>query len=334
MIQICDDVNQIDLYQWNKLLEKSVKASFFQSQQCYDFYASLSFMEPFVFGVSENDILKGIVVGYIQKDGGKVKQFFSRRAIVIGGPLLADDISDKALISLLSSVKKQLKDRTIYIETRNFNDYSMFRALFVQCGFQYQEHLNFHVDCSDEAVMNKNMSSSKIRQVKKALKNGAEIIEAVTEEDVLAYYKLLRELYEEKIKTPLFPESFFVEFFNKKGGKYLLIKYNGNIIGGIMCPILANKVIYEWFVVGKDQEYKDLYPSILATWAAMDFAAKNNIPRFDLMGAGKPDEGYGVRDFKAKFGGKLVEHGRFLCVTRPLLFRIGKLGVKLLKARK
>jgi lipid II:glycine glycyltransferase (peptidoglycan interpeptide bridge formation enzyme) len=50
-----------------------------------------------------------------------------------------------------------------------------------------------------------------------------------------------------------------------------------------------------------------------------------------MMGAGKPDEAYGVRDFKAKFGGKLVEHGRFLFVCKPLLYKIGILGVKILK---
>jgi lipid II:glycine glycyltransferase (peptidoglycan interpeptide bridge formation enzyme) len=53
-----------------------------------------------------------------------------------------------------------------------------------------------------------------------------------------------------------------------------------------------------------------------------------------MMGAGKPDEAYGVRDFKAKFGGKEVEHGRFLCVTKPLLYNIGVLGVKILKKLK
>jgi lipid II:glycine glycyltransferase (peptidoglycan interpeptide bridge formation enzyme) len=49
------------------------------------------------------------------------------------------------------------------------------------------------------------------------------------------------------------------------------------------------------------------------------------------MGAGSPDQPYGVRDFKAEFGGELVEHGRFLCVRKPMLYAIGKMGVKLLK---
>jgi lipid II:glycine glycyltransferase (peptidoglycan interpeptide bridge formation enzyme) len=51
------------------------------------------------------------------------------------------------------------------------------------------------------------------------------------------------------------------------------------------------------------------------------------------MGAGKPDEPYGVRDFKAEFGGELVERGRFLCIRKPLLYKIGTLGVKWLKGK-
>jgi lipid II:glycine glycyltransferase (peptidoglycan interpeptide bridge formation enzyme) len=52
-----------------------------------------------------------------------------------------------------------------------------------------------------------------------------------------------------------------------------------------------------------------------------------------MMGAGKPEETYGVRDFKARFGGELVEHGRYLCVRKPLLYWLGKMGVKLMKKR-
>ena len=94
-------------------------------------------------------------------------------------------------------------------------------------------------------------------------------------------------------------------------------------------------MIYEWFVVGMDNEYKSYYPSVMATWAAIDYACSHGIERFDFMGAGAPnDGGYGVRDFKAKFGGELVEHGRFKCVNNKLLYEIGKLGVELLKKKK
>jgi lipid II:glycine glycyltransferase (peptidoglycan interpeptide bridge formation enzyme) len=69
----------------------------------------------------------------------------------------------------------------------------------------------------------------------------------------------------------------------------------------------------------------------VAIWGEMQYAAENGYPLFDFMGAGSPDQPYGVRDFKAEFGGELVEHGRFLCVRKPLLYWIGKMGVKWLK---
>jgi len=53
-----------------------------------------------------------------------------------------------------------------------------------------------------------------------------------------------------------------------------------------------------------------------------------------MMGAGKPDESYGVREFKAKFGGNLVEHGRFEMIFNKYLYHIGIIGVKFLKHRK
>ena len=50
-----------------------------------------------------------------------------------------------------------------------------------------------------------------------------------------------------------------------------------------------------------------------------------------MMGAGVPGVPYGVRDFKAEFGGEMVEHGRFLNVRKPLLYAIGKIAVKWMK---
>jgi len=98
-----------------------------------------------------------------------------------------------------------------------------------------------------------------------------------------------------------------------------------------MCPILAGRVVYEFYVCGLDDEYSEMYPSVMATWSAMEYAVKNSIPLFDFMGAGKPDEHYGVRDFKARFGGEPVEFGRFLKIRKPLLYQIGKRGLKIMK---
>ena len=148
------------------------------------------------------------------------------------------------------------------------------------------------------------------------------------------YYEILSNLYKTKVKTPLFPESFFQTLAKHPDARFLLTELNGKIIGGTVCVAQEGKCLYEWFACGEDGVYPHVFPSCYATYSGIRYAAEHNMPRFDMMGAGKPDEAYGVRDFKAKFGGKEVEHGRFICTTKPMLYKIGAFGVKILKKLK
>ena len=81
---------------------------------------------------------------------------------------------------------------------------------------------------------------------------------------------------------------------------------------------------------GLDRKYKNIYPSSLATYAPIEYAINNNIKYYDFMGAGRPGDNYGVRDFKLKFGGKLYDYGWFEKVHKPIIFEISKLGLNIL----
>ena len=341
--------NEIDLTQWRTLVEQSPYAIWFQTPEAYDFYVSVpNEMTSYAVGVEESGVLKGVVVVYLTKEKNPIKHFLTRRAIIIGGPLLAEDISDDALAALLMAIR-QLGDKAkgtknskavttastpytlhstpIYIETRNFHDYSQWKSVFEKCGFAYQPHLNIQVACNAQHQM----SEQRIRQVKKALKNGVEICQAQSEGEIKAWYRILQQLYRKKVRTPLWSEEFFLQFYRNGVGNYLLVKHEGKIIGGMMCPILKGKTIYEWYVCGLDEDFRECYPSVIATYAAIEYAKEHELPLFDFMGAGKPDIPYGVRDFKMEFGGELVENGRFVYVQKTILYRFGVWCIKQLK---
>ena len=353
--------SEIDSKQWQSLVEQSPYATWFQTPEAYAFYASNpEEMTPFAVGVTEDEHLMGVIVGYSTKENNPLKQFFTCRAIIIGGPLLAEDISNEALCTLLNAVQTlQRSDlpataqrstesiandlqpagrstglRPIYIETRNFHDYSRWRNVFEQCGFAYQPHLNFHIDTTSAELVESRLGKNRKRDIKTSLRDGATIIENPTIEQVREYYSLLKQLYTTKIKTPLFSLAFFERLYAHPNGRFILVELNGEIIGGTVCVELPGKCLYEWFVCGRDGEWKSIFPSSLATYAGIRHAAEHAYLRFDMMGAGKPDEAYGVRDFKARFGGEQVEHGRFLHVCKPLLYKIGEIGVKWYKRTK
>ena len=319
--------------QWQALISKSPTTTWFQTPEAYAFYASVpEEMEPFAYGVSEDDNLVGVVVGYTTQEKCKFKQHFTARSIIIGGPLLDEHISDEALAKLLEAIKR-LGDKAIYVETRNFNDYSRWKSVFTHSGFAYQPHLNFHVDTTSVELLESRLGKNRKRDIKTSLRDGATIVEQPTIEQVRTYYELLKQLYTTKIKTPLFSLQFFEQLYQHPNGRFILIEKDGEIIGGTVCVELPNRCLYEWFVCGRDGEWKSIFPSSLATYAGIRYAAEHGCARFDMMGAGKPEEAYGVRDFKARFGGEQVEHGRFLCVRKPLLYWIGKMGVKWLKRK-
>lgn len=324
----------IDPQQWQALEDSSPYATWFQTKEAYEFYAAVGTeLLPFALGIEEDGYLVGVIVGYTTHEKNPIKQFLTCRSIIIGGPLLDEHISSNALIALLVAVK-QVTKKAIYVETRNFNDYSIWRDIFEQCGFQYQPHLNFHVDTTQpwETIEN-NIGKHRRKYIRLSYRDGVEIELEPTIQQVEEYYAVLQDLYRTKVKMPLQPWSFFERLYHMPSCKYLLVLYNNQVVGGSICMTLKNHGVYEWYACGKDGMHRNIHPSSVTKHIGMKYAADNGYKVFDMMGAGKPDEPYGVRDFKAEFGGKLVEHGRFLCVCKPLLYWLGKFGVKLLKKR-
>ena len=326
--------NDIDPQQWQSLVDSSPYATWFQTPEAYRFYASVNNeMTPFAFGIERDGELHAVVVGYVTKEKSALKQFFTRRAIVIGGPLIGEHATELDVEQLLHKTAAELKSQAIYIEMRNFHDYSRWKSVYEANAFAYQPHLNFHVDTSSVEVVDQNLGKSRKRDIRTTLRDGVTPVLNPTIEQVREYYAILKDLYTTKVKTPLFSWNFFEQLYHTAHGRFILTEYQGKIIGGTVCVVLPNKAVYEWFVCGVDGVYEHIFPSSYATYLGIRYAAENGCPIFDMMGAGKPEEAYGVRDFKARFGGEQVEHGRYLYIRKPLLYWIGKTGVKMLKKR-
>ena len=331
---------QIDATAWSALVQTSATGTWFQTPEAFEFFQSQpELFKPFAYGVVNDGRLRGVCVGYVTMEKSALKQMLTRRAIIVGGPCLADDCTADEVTELMKTVRKELKGEAIYVESRNFNDYSKWKEAFTIAGFEYVPHLNFHVDTSSVEVVEANLGKSRKRDIRTTIREGVVVKELKNEgvnelereQMVHEYYQILKNLYKTKVKTPLFPESFFQALAKHPDARFLLTELNGKIIGGTVCVAQEDKCLYEWFACGEDGVFPHVFPSCYATYAGIKYAAEHGMPSFDMMGAGKPDEAYGVRDFKAKFGGKEVEHGRFLCITKPLLYKIGVLGVKILK---
>ena len=327
-MKLLTDPSNIDRQQWQELVDRSPVASIFQTPEMYGFYTSLNLYEVAIVAVDDNG-LKGLALCVTQSNGKGIKRNLTSRAIINGGPLLSDDISEEALAALLNTTINILKQRSIYIETRNLNDYSRWRNTFEKCGFDYAPHYNFHIDTTDPDLVDKRMDKSRRRRIRRATENGVVISNDISQ--LPDFYNILSNLYRTKIHKPLPPYSMFEQLTKEPFARYFFVQSpDGKTIGGQVILMLEHRVAYAWYCCGMDREYHDLYPSIMANYAAIRYAADNDYERYDMMGGGTPGEDYGVRDFKAQFGGNMVEQGRYLYTCRPLIYWMGKTAMTII----
>jgi lipid II:glycine glycyltransferase (peptidoglycan interpeptide bridge formation enzyme) len=334
-IQLRKKIGDIDKAKWRDFVTKHPNGTVFQSPEMYDLFETSDKFYPCIFAAYRGDKLCGILLAVIIREYTGLLGRLSSRTVIYGGPLLDESQEPKLILDvLLKALIEEVKNKSIFIQFRNFFDWNAYNSVFNSNNFWLTDRLNLIVKVDGLENTLKRISKSKVRQVRKALQAGAEIIVPDKVAEIRQFYDILWELYRDKVKKPLPSWSFFRNFFEKmnngREGIYLLIRYRGKIIGGVLCPIHADKAIYEWYVCGLDNEYKELYPSVLATWAPIDYALKHQISSFDFMGVGKPNKDYGVREFKAKFGGEMVNYGRYGRINNKVLYVITEIGYNFL----
>ncbi len=332
-------LNDIMLKQWDQFVGNHPQGSVLQSFAAYSlFEGTANFTPVWVWCADQDSTLCGSLLGVIINEKGPFRELFSARCVVYGGPLIQGDAGEAAVMVqlLLTELIRRVGSKTIFVQFRASYDLSEWNNLFLSAGFQWHPRLNRLVNTSDPHRLWKGISPEKRRQIRKSLDKGAGIVVPENLEQVRAFYDILYHLYRFKVKKPLPDWSFFETFYElsrkSRFAGIFLIKYKERIIGGILVPFFPGKAVFEWYVCGLDEEYKSvgIYPSVLATWAAMDYAAKHNHTHFDFMGVGKPDEAYGVRDFKARFGGMEVNHGRYIRINKTFYYIIAEFGYNLL----
>ena len=99
---------------------------------------------------------------------------------------------------------------------------------------------------------------------------------------------------------------------------------------GCRVYLVYKDMIYDWYAA-IDKEYASFHPADILPWNGMLWAKENNIKIYDFAGAGSPKKDYGVREYKLRFGGALLNFGRYQLIHKPKLFKVGVIGMKIYK---
>jgi hypothetical protein len=324
-------VQNLDETSWKNFVDNHPQGNIFHTPEMFRVFAQTKGHTPSLWAAVDNNNCPLALLLPIQVTlmNGPFRQL-TTRAIVYGGVLAAPGPEGKnALVMLLQSYKREAKGSALFTELRNLSDLSEIQPVLGENDFLFEGHLNYLINLNRPAEdVLQSIGQRTRKKIRKGLRDGfVQMSEATNPTELDHWYDVLQKTYS-NAQVPLADRSLFEaafkELYPRGMAKFLLAEVNG-VTAACSVELPYKNIIYGWYG-GSDREYSDYLPNEMLIWHILEWGANNGYHLYDFGGAGKPDEEYGVRDFKAKFGGDLVNYGRNTYVHNPTLLKLSRQG--------
>jgi len=319
-------VNQLDRCMWKDFVKNHPKGNIFHTPEMFDVYAKGKGHHPSLWAVIENNrVLALHVPVQITLLGGPFR-YLTTRDVDFGSVLVENsEQGRRGLALLLQEYNCCVPGKPLFTELRNFADQSYIQDILQDNGYLFEGHLNYLLDLRrDESAILQSFTKSTRNRIRKILRQGSIIVKEVTErENLPLFYEMLKKTFK-AVRVPIADISLFEAAFDvlrPKNMAYFAIAYVNGTPAAAEVAIIYKDVVLGWYN-GVDRTFK--YANELLMWDIITWGANNGYSVLDFGGAGKPGEEYGVRDFKSKFNGKLVNYGRNTRVQARLKMKISE----------
>jgi serine/alanine adding enzyme len=325
-------VRHLDKRIWRDFVDSHPQGNVFHTPEMFQVFSRAEGHQPELWAATEDERVLALLlpVRITLKDG--LLRPLTTRAVVYGSVLCtASAEGQEALAGLLHTFKRQVRGGPLFTELRNLSDLSAVQPILQDNGFVHEDHLNFLVDLERPTEEIWDSLHSNVRtNVRKARRMRVVVQEVTSLDQVLAVYAVLAKVYEQ-IQIPLAPPSLFeaaFEVLHPRGMIKLFMARVEETCIGVAIRLLYKDTIYAWYA-GAIRDYTSHKANDLLNWHILEWGAQNGFRYFDFGGAGKPDQDYGPRKFKAKFNGTLVNYGRNICIHHPHRLRLSEWGYEM-----
>jgi serine/alanine adding enzyme len=334
MYRLITDPKKIQKQQWSDFVFSHPDGNIFQTLEMVELHnKEANSIVVACFDEVENIV--GILVALILREYENFLGNLSARAIVWGGPLILENGNEITTL-ILAEFDKICNKKVIYSQFRNLWNVEKVSSAFYNSGYSFEEHLDIISDLTlSEQILYKKIVPNGRNKISKAIRAGTIVKPIVNKDSLKDIYSILDEVYK-KIKLPLPHIKYFESAWDimfHLGYLKCFGAYNNNILIGVRIELIYKKTIYDWYAGGLTY-HLDKFPNDILPWEIIKWGSENGFDKFDFGGAGKPNIPYGVRDFKMKYGGTLVNYGRFEKVHKPFLMSIARVGFKFWKLLK
>lgn len=325
-------VNSLAHEKWLKFIEKHPSANVFHTPLMMEVFKATKNCKPFLFAaVNEKDgnIESLISANRVTIISGVLSEL-SSRMISYGGVVAGKDMNS-GIGELMRHYDNVAKSKSLFSEIRNMDTTEPFRKDILKAGYEYIDYLNYVIDLRREpATIFRQFSKGRRSGIKALEKKGVVVKEVGERKDIEKIYELLDQTYS-RIEVPIPDISLFesaMEHLQDKGmARFYLAVLKGEYLASLVALIYKG-VILTWYY-GSNLEFRHLSAESLLIWHVIQWGAASGCRWLDFGGAGRPEEEYSVRDFKARFHGDLTNHGRYIKVYHPKALKLAKAGYEI-----
>jgi lipid II:glycine glycyltransferase (peptidoglycan interpeptide bridge formation enzyme) len=327
--------HQLEHKTWRKFVDDHPQGNIFHTIEMFEVFERTKGHQPTLWAAVEgSDQVLALMVPVKILQNSRLPSSLSR-CIVHGGVLYDHSPEGREGLSLLlDQYKKETRGSNLYTELRNHTDTKGIQPVLENKDFTYEEHLNYLINlkCKPDDVL-KAIGKRTRKHIRRGLRKQNFNIQVAKQPDqVSECYELIKKTYQ-NVSIPIAHKSLFEAVFEilhpKAMVQFLLAKVEGVSVAASV-ELLYKDVIYGWYS-GMDRAYSSYTPNELIMWHILSWGAENNYQTYDFGGAGTPDEDYGVRVFKSKFGGSLVNFGRNKYVPFPWFYKFAEFGYRVSK---
>ena len=319
---------------WRYFVDEHPQGNIFHTPEMFQVFCRTRGYHPELWAAMENGHVLALLLPVKITLMKGLLRFLTTRAVVYGSVLFKNGLKgQKALSKILHSYKKEVRGFPLFTELRNISNLSNIQQILNENGFIYEDQLNYLIELNrPEEEIWRSFDRKRRQEIKRAPKKGLVIEEVSCAEKIEIVHQILRKVFS-RIKVPLADISLFRAAYDlltpRNLIKIILAKLDDQYIGANVA-LTYKKRIFGWYC-GFDRTFSSYFPESLMYWHQIQWGRENGFEVFDLGGAGKPNEDYGPRRFKAKWGGILVNYGRNTYVHAPLGLKLSNLGYQLLR---
>jgi serine/alanine adding enzyme len=320
-------VDSLDHETWSSFVQQHPNGSIFHTPEMFDVFRSTRGHVPLL--LAALDSIGGVLALLVSVKVQTLPWIFGRvssRALLYAAPICRDgEQGGAALKEIMEEHDRRMRRSVLFTEVRPLSGDGSERAALAAQGYEHQAYLNYVSDvrpAPEELVQRMNRRGR--NHLRKGQRQGLSAEDATCMEGIDTLYSILQQTFA-NARVPLADKELFANALRilapREMMKVFLVRHEGRAVAGT--AILCHRdTVFFWYA--GIRRGNNLHAMEVANFAMLEWAHFHNYRTFDYGGAGRPDKEYGVRDFKAKLGGELVNCGRYRKVYSPWKFAIAE----------